>query len=59
MMLVFGISFILIAYFTMALVIRYLVVMPMWMIWLLMAAACVEAWIGGIWAGYAIVSYFK
>jgi len=59
MMPVFGISFILIAYFIMALVIRYHPLMPVWMIWLLMAAVCVEAWLGGIWTGYAIVSYFK
>lgn len=59
MMFMLGISFILIAYFTMALVIRRHLVIPMWMIWLLTAAVCVEAWIGGIWTGYAIVSYFK
>lgn len=59
MMLVFGISLFLISYFTIALAIRYHLVIPMWMIWVLMAAVCVEAGLGGIWAGYAIVSYFK
>lgn len=59
MMLVFGISLVLISYFTMALVIRYHLTIPMWIICFLMVAACVEAWLGGSAVGYAVVSYFK